>query len=554
MLKYLGKIFNRFKFYILVFITFIIVRLPLLGADIINTDAPVWKTRTFQFSNAVFSGDFASTNVTYHPGVTLMWLSAWGVKFFNIFSDIFLGGVGPDTVTGYIGMHFTQKLMIIIFLSFCITVSTYILSKIYSNSFAVLFFAMFTFEPYVLGLTRVLHTDGLITFTSFSSVLSLYYFYFQNKVNEKWIYISAVFGGLAMLTKSNGLFLLGISGMTIFVFELLYENSFLCFILNTTKEYLKWLFTTIVTFILFWPAMWVSPIEAVKNYYYGIVGIGLEVHYQAWLGVEVANPGPYFYPSVLFIRLTPWFILLAGSGILLVFLNFFKYKKLDKYLLLNLCFIVIYLAFLTISDKKLGRYALPVVPFLAMYAVFTLVSIFKALKIDSYKLRIFKNTSLSITFISVVVILYLNIISAIQIFPDYLAYYSPLIGGFNAGRNIEEPKWPIGYYKLSKYLNNLPGAKDRYILVRFGYLYNPFNISGKTGTLSQKTEKDPGAYFVLEKYSDYRYTRGKGIVLKKVIQIDGVDYFWIYEIIGDYPNTARYKFTFPPGMQIARDY
>lgn len=554
MLKRLGKWFKSYKLYLIVFLTFVIVRVPLLGADIINTDAPVWKTRTFQFSNAIFSGDFAATNVTYHPGVILLWLSAWGVKFFNLFSDLFLNGIGPETVQGYIGMHFAQKFMIVLFLGFCISLSTYLVSKMYSKNFAIIFFALLTFEPYVLGLTRVLHTDGLITFTSFTSVFSLFYFYFQEKKNKKWIYISAIFAGLAMLTKSNGLFLLGISGITIFVCEVLVAKNFLKSIFVIAVEYLKWVLTSIITFVALWPAMWVTPLETLKNYYYGIVGIGLEVHYQAWLGVEVADPGPYFYPSVLFIRLTPWFILLAGVGVLLVFLNFFKYKKLDKYLLISLCFIVLYLAFLTISDKKLGRYALPTVPFLAVFGTFALTSIYKTLNIEKYRLKITKKFSLSITSITVFVIIYLSTVSTIKIFPDYLAYYSPIIGGFEAGRNIEEPKWPLGYYKLSKYLNSLPGADERYILVRFGYLYNPFNESGKTGTLSQKTEKDPGAYFVLEKYSDYRYTRGKGIVLKKVIPINGVDYFWVYEITGNYPNTSGYKFTFPPGMQVQREY
>jgi 4-amino-4-deoxy-L-arabinose transferase-like glycosyltransferase len=551
-LKRLGKFLKNIKLEIFLALVFVLFRIPLLGFDIVNTDAPVWKTRTFVFSNAIFSGDFAATNVTYHPGVMLLWLSSFGVKFYNLASDIFLGGVDPASVQGYVGLHFAQKLMLILFFAFCLVFILYILKNLFSRNFALLFFFIFTFEPYVLGLTRVLHTDALITFTSFAAVLALFY-HFENK-KILWLIVSGVFSGMAMLTKSNALFLFGFMGLSTFVNAALNYKNFKQLFTDTFKPYLLWLLFALFTFIILWPAMWVSPVATLQNYYGGIVDIGLEAHYQSWFGIEVADPGPFFYPTVIFIRLTPWFIILAASGVLLTFVNFFKYHKLNKLLLMSLAFVVLYIFFLTMSDKKLGRYALPTIPFLSLYATYTLTSFISTLGWQNQKVVFKKYINISIYALVGIVIVMLSLFSTYKFFPNYLMYYSPFVGGFEGGRNIEEPKWPIGYGDLARYLNSLDGAEERYVLVRFGYLYNPFNISGKTGTLAQRTEKDPGSYFVLEKYSDFRYIRGKAIELKKIIKIGDTEYFWVYEITRDSEYTKIYEFTFPPGMQVQRDY
>lgn len=291
--------------------------------------------------------------------------------------------------------------------------------------------------------------------------------------------------------------------------------------------------------------MWVTPITTLQNYYSGIVGIGLEPHLQAWFGVEVDDPGPTFYPIIFFIRSTPYFLLLTLCGVLLSLFEFYKTKKINYLLLFSFMFAVLYVFFLSISDKKLGRYLLPVYPFAAIFASYFLYNFLQTL------CAYYKNIKLkTLVIFSFITIFLLSIVSTIKIVPDYYMYYSPLVGGFTGGRVIEEPKWPIGYRKLANYLNSLEGSEDRYILVRFGYLYNPFNISGETGTLSQKTEKDPGAYFILEKYSDYRYLRGKGVVLKDIIKVGGVDYFWIYEIIGNYDVTDEYQFIFLEGAKV----
>lgn len=545
MLNRVGKFLSKTKWALSFCLIFVVYRIPLLGFDIINIDAPVWKSRTFQFSSAILNLDFSKTAVTYHPGVSLMWVCGFGAKLYSVFAQLYYKSLDYGTIRDYVGLHFTQKLMIILCLAVFLYFILVLLDRIFSKPFASLFFFGVMFEPYFLGLTRVMHTDGLVTFSSFLTLLSLYY-YVEISRKKFWFFLSSFSCAFALLTKSNSLILFA---FIVFILALYFwfSEKKSDSILNIFTKYFKFMAfysaSMLLFFIFLWPAMWVSPLETLELYYKGIVSIGLEPHSQIWMGSEIDSPGFNYYPVVLFIRTTPWFLFISLSGVLL-FLNGLRTKALiknKKLFILSFLFVCFYTLILSESEKKLGRYILPVLPFLGLFFSFFVIEFIKAVA------GLKKHFSLYAYSLSGIFLL-LGFISAYNIFPNYLMYYSPLIGGYSSGSIVEDPKWPVGYGDLAKFLNSLPNAKNRYVLVRYGYLYNPFNLSHSTGTLSQKTEKDPGAFFVLEKYSDFRYLRGKGESLKYVLSVGGVDMFYIYEIMGDYEVTENYKFIIPSGI------
>lgn len=529
------------KLEILFFIIFVLYRLPQLGFDNINIDAPVWKTRTFEFASAFFSLNFDKTDVTYHPGVTLMWLSAVGVKIYNLFASAYYGNLDLSTIRDYVGLDFTQKLMLVIVYALTLSITLHYLKKLNGNLFTFLFFFLLTFEPYFIGLTRVLHTDGMVTLFLFASYITLYYSLTKN--SRKSFVLSAFFAALSILTKSNSLIFIAYIFIFLILFNLKGTKNLFIVIKKSLKLYVLWGIIILAFFTLIWPAMWVIPIQTIQKYIYGITGVGLEEHSQEWFGVWVKDPGYLFYLVVYFIRSTPYFLILSTSGILLFVYSIFKYKKVDKLYLGSLLFVIFYTFILSISDKKLGRYILPVFPFMGLFAIYYFTQILNYFKLKT------KNRKL-LAFLFSFIFIILSFIQTYKIFPDYLMYFSPIIGGYEVGKNIEELKWPIGYSTLATYLNGLEGSKDRYVLIRYGYIYNPWNISKKTGTLSQKTDKDPGVYFILEKLSDWRYVRGKGVKLIKILKVGGYDTFWIYEILGDYDVTKDYKFMYPKGSKL----
>src|SRR3989344_154645 len=571
------------KWEIFLFFIFILYRLPYLKFDTLNSDAPVWKQRIFEFSSAFFSFNFRGTAVTYHPGVVLVLLGSMGVKFHTLLNKLFNIPRDLATVEGYTWLDFSQKLMIVIFLAFVLSVCLFLIKNIYGGKISLLFFFLFTFEPFVLALTRVLHTDGLVTILSFLAVLSAYYYIFKQASYSTdifqikrylWLVISGVATGWALLTKSNSLFLLGFVGLEFFVLSLSQflqnRSKIFLIILSLFKDYFLWLLIVVSTFFLFWPAMWVSPVDTLDIYIKGITNIGFEEHWQGWFGVEVNDPGGLFYPVILLIRFTPWFVILCLAGILSFFYSILKYKKVELLQLISLLYIVLYILILSIPEKKLSRYVLPTIPFFALFGVYYLDRVINfvlkwnsdkgslssfwhkiklnVIKSDKYA-RIADSFRSNIYYILSIIFLFLSILSTWKFVPEYLMYYSPLVFGYDGGKNIEEPQWPLGYRKLALIFNEIPYPEERRVFVRYGYLFNPLYI-GPVGSMHQDTEKDFGAYFALEKYSDWRYLKGKGVELTNIVKLGDTDYFWIYKILGNYNVTKEYDFYFPTGLRI----
>ncbi|NCT56038.1 hypothetical protein GW755_04330, partial [bacterium] len=214
------KLKNFYKLYkveIIFFFVFVIYRLPLLGLDIINTDAPRWKSRIYEFSSALFSGNFAGTNVTYHPGVTLMWIGTFAVKVSNLFQKILYGAVDVTSPSGYSFLHFWEKFFVVLTLSIFLTLGLYVLRRLYGNLFTLIFFVFLTFEPLFLAFSRVLHTDALVTTLLFSSSLFLYYGLLPKKISKRWVVLSSLAAALAVLSKSNSLLVFPFSGLLMMV-------------------------------------------------------------------------------------------------------------------------------------------------------------------------------------------------------------------------------------------------------------------------------------------------------------------------------------------------
>ncbi|PIR43575.1 hypothetical protein COV24_02000 [candidate division WWE3 bacterium CG10_big_fil_rev_8_21_14_0_10_32_10] len=520
------SLFLSIKVEFVLCVVFVLYRLPLLGFDIVNTDAPRWKERIFHFSSALSNGNFAGTNVIYHPGVTLMWIGTIGLKFFNLlFLFFYKRPVDLGYSFDYLSLHFVQKLFLVLFLAFLLFICLILLKRMFNTVYTILFFCIFTFEPMVLAYTRVLHTDALITFLLFTTFLLVFY-YVKNR-NKIWFVLSIITSGLAFLTKSNSLFLLPFVGLLFFV-HFFDTKNVKNMVLAISKKYFAWILGSIFIFFLLWPAMWVTPVSTLKDYYNGISEVGVtDGHPQKWLGNEVIDPGVTFYPGILFIRYTPWFYILTFSGILLFLYSIYKYRKIDKFYLTSLFFVFFYIVFMTLPSKKLGRYILPIIPFLSLFATYFLYNVWEFVK-KGYKL-----TTKAPVYIVSLLFICLSIFSTYKFFPEYLFYYNPLVGGFNGGRNIENPKWPLGGYVLSKYINIIPNIENINVFIRKPFTYEHFLNTHTYDVSAVDNYSKSGDLFILESVDDFFFLSYRRFKLIDVIKIDTVDYFWVYEITSD---------------------
>jgi len=507
---------------LLIFLVFVLFRLKDLGIDLINSDAYWWKTRTYNFGNAVASLDFASTAQTYHPGVTLLWINYVSVKIYSLLNRFIFDNTLSEREIFFVN-HIIQKAFLVVVLGVLVTLVYIQLKKLFSTKHAIIFYVLLTFTPFFVALTRVLHTDGILTLTIFLSFLSLLNFYKTKKTIN--LVISGFWLGLAILTKSNSLIFIPFIGLV-----MLFENQipikksktikdFLSNIknenVNAFKKQVLIIFGVIIsTFILLWPAMWVAPFQTLSKYLFGISEIGVsQGHIHYFLGKFTDNPGLLYYPLALLARVDEILIILFLLGIVWYFKH--RSKIENRYILYSLAFIVFYILILSFPSKKLDRYILPTFPFIALIASWFITSISDRLKI---KLRL------------IIPILLINLlITNINFHPDYMAYYSKFVGGASVGRKYIDPTWPIGYASLSRYFNNIENAENFKVAVHDEFSFRPFFI-GQTIDIENAKQVQNADFLVTYTFMPEKVdlTNFKQVSIFKVA---GVDYYKIHSRI-----------------------
>ena len=270
--------------------------------------------------------------------------------------------------------------------------------------------------------------------------------------------------------------------------------------------------------------MWVNPIGSLNLYLQGIKGIGIEEgHKHFWFGKETLDPGAIFYPIVLISRYSPLLLGLLALGIY----SYIKKKKNIASSVLDLVgvmlsFIFLYLLMMTIASKKLDRYSLPIIFPMALISSYYIPKLVSSRKILGFLVGLF---------------IFFRIVLLYGFHPNYLAYYSPLVGGAELGRYVVEPKWLIGYDKIAKYFNEKKNPQDiKVAIADFDYLrlFAKFEVLN----IRNKPERDQAKYFILPVYREDRNKPYQSAYeleqLDDKITVAGVDYYYIYKNNG--PN------------------
>jgi hypothetical protein len=454
--------FVKFKYEILVFILFILIRVPELGHDNFNTDVWRWKARSYDFGNGISSGQFQNTLQKYHPGVTLMWISGAGVKLNILYSSLTNKSLSADgDVSIIFQLDFIQKFLIVCVIGCVLTSIFYVLRNIFGYKYAWVSIFFLSFEPFYLALTRVIHLEGLVSTFMLASIAWLYY-YFLNDKNYKRVVISGLFAGFALLTKTSAVFLIPFTGLSTLLYVLnkrkegekeiekdtKNKKGFKGTLLGFIKIVSIWFGVLAVTFFAFWPAMWVEPVKVFQTLYEGISAVGVEgEHIQYYFGKLVESPGPSFYFVVLAFR-SSIYLLIGFIGALI-----FRKKlpeNLRKFMDFLLVFVFFYFLQLTIPSKKLDRYILPELIVMSLVSSIFFVWMFEKLKFGKIKILIFIIPAL---------------LTALYLHPEYLSYYNPMFGGIKTGVRVLEPKWLIGTSKVVDYFKDVfikDGSKPSY--------------------------------------------------------------------------------------------
>ena len=178
-----------------------------LGAFLNADEAMFWMQRSDTFLRAIRAGDWAATAISTHPGVTTMWLGSAGIILRDTLyeSGVVRGG-------GFATFLALTRLPLALAHTAAIVMGYGLLRRLLSPAAAFLAALLWAADPFVIGYSRMLHVDGLAgTFATPSLLAACLYWHHQAR--WRWLLLSGVCAGLAILSKSPALALLPVVGL-----------------------------------------------------------------------------------------------------------------------------------------------------------------------------------------------------------------------------------------------------------------------------------------------------------------------------------------------------
>jgi len=399
----------------LVFLIFFLPRTIGLGWDITNYDARYWQPRMRNFVKAVLEGDLVGTYQKYHPGVTLMWLSGFADKTFDLVGQLVTGHNLRYLPRWYPLRHFVVKLPLVFAISVLGTIVFYFIRKYTDTRFALIFAFLFSLEPFFLGISRFLHLSALTAMLMFTSFILMYAY--TRERHRFYFIFSATLSGLAVLTKMDGV--LGAVISLLLLGGASFRSRSDLKNLRTWKAYalesLTYAAIAILIFFALWPVMWIKPYWAVRK----MIGDGIMDTAFSSSGADMLVPfRELYYPEIFIFRSLPTTVLLVLLFPLLFFTR--RSKELDSFLRANLLFLGVTWLVFAFPEKTKDRYLVDFYPSLLVLAAFSLQSILGRLHGAFYGLVV-----------GLVCGFYL--LTLYRYHPVYSFYYNDLLGGA-AGR------------------------------------------------------------------------------------------------------------------------
>ena len=354
----------------------------------VAVDERSWLTRSGNFYLALRQGDFADTFQRYHPGVTTMWLGMAGFlwRYPEYASDAaaqigdmsegvegFLRAQGHEPIDLLAG----GRTFVVLATLLALLVAFWAAVDLFGLLAALAGFLLIAFEPFLLGLTRMLHVDGLSSAFMLLSLIAFLRYQAGSPADRpayagrtRDLVISAGAAGLAWLTKSPALFLIPFMGLM--VTHAVWQRwradgtEGWRYLLRPVLDGLLWLALAALVFVLLWPAMWVQPVESLRLIFSRCRRIGRAGPFQSTCST-MAAPTPAtqasgsirtpFCGAVSPVTLIGLVLGLAAWIMRRPPLDSASRRRTLTWLLL---FALLFILFMTLGAKKFPRYLLPV--------------------------------------------------------------------------------------------------------------------------------------------------------------------------------------------------
>jgi hypothetical protein len=355
-------------------------------------------------------------------------------------------------------------------------------------------FLLLALDPFHIALTRVSHMDGQLASLMMVSLLAFLVYLRQGQQKVPLI-MSAITACLACLTKLPGYFLIPFFGMITMAAVIQKKKSAreLPGVFNTcVKRLLKHalLFIAIIPLVYtaLWPAMWVTPgktiIDQVAEPFIFLVEDEDGNEDTQSVGSTPVNFDTVhffrklkYYPEGILWQTTPvvvfgWLAAVITWNWRKGFFSEISNRRSAYYFLL---FATIYIAAVTLIDKRNPRYIIPAYSLLVLVAGYGLYS--TALWLSEIKLNWVKRMA----FISLsAAILIFQVLPVLVTYPYFYSYYNPLMGGSRKAGVTLFVGSGEGLDEAARYLNTKVDAQNLTAMSWYGSGCFSYYFSGTT--------------------------------------------------------------------------
>jgi 4-amino-4-deoxy-L-arabinose transferase-like glycosyltransferase len=392
----------RIASYLLLLLIALPLRVANLGAFLSGDEADFWLPRSERFLQAIQSGDLAATAITTHPGITTMWCGAAGIALRRFLFENHI--LQQETFPLLLALH---RLPLALVHTAALLVGYALLRRMVAPTIALLAALLWATDPFVLAFSRVLHVDGPAT--TFATLCLLAACLYWNHARQfRWLLLSAIFAGLAIVSKSPAFLLLPTVGML--ALWAAWQDTRRTLVVQSGQEpripripridavgktlqatllpLVVWGMLCGITMALVWPAVLTDPLRVIELFRVGVEVEGGSPHMLGnfFLGQHTDVPGPMFYPVALAMRTTP----ITLIGLLLLPIAIFISQRNARVtatatssapansitmrdLAVLTGWILLFTLAMSIFPKKFNRYLVPVFPALDILAAVGLV-------------------------------------------------------------------------------------------------------------------------------------------------------------------------------------
>jgi len=447
-------------------------------------DEPYWLSMGANFYYALGQREFQNTVYEYQPAVTTMWIvTAAMLLYFPQYRSLgqgYLeyekGALDPFMLEhGMSPLELLRdaRLIQVLIVVFLFLLLYYLLQRLLPKPaafFAVLFAS---FDPYFLGMSRLLNHEALLSLFVMISTLA-FLIYFSQGRQFIFLLLSAVAAGLAQLTKSSAIVILAPIGMILLMqVTQHWRAQGVKALWEPAKIFFIWLAVLVAAYFIFWPGMWVAPGKMLYQVYgnafsYTFQGARLTVTENldtAEFSLDAKASSFTSLLDVILWRTTP----LTWLGILLGFaLPFTRSPELVRpnrqlFTLLLATAAAFVLMFGIAQGRNSPHYLL------ACYLALNLLAGLGWFQLS----RIF---GARIQYPALVLLFLAQSWSALSFYPYYYPYRNPIL--YSSGLYARFPQKPYGegLELAAQYLANLPGAEESSAMVYyargcFSYFY-----------------------------------------------------------------------------------